>query len=441
MSATSLNRSRKWFALGLLGVAAVAGAWHFSSGMPILFGPRASAADKEAGYELFVRDWAVADAEAHGDGLGPVFNDTSCVACHFQGGAGGGGPLTKNVTNYEVFPTSRDPELHSGTIHVSATSKDLRETFDMVRQRYPIIKGGQRTVDHCTINVPDVDPLRTETIQTTALFGAGWIDRISEKAITAARRRQLFDGLVKESKLDFESISPGRPRVLADGRIGKFGWKAQFATLDEFVAAACANEVGLGTPGLKQVKPFNRPDYPDSEPDLDRKQFKQLVAFVDTLPKPVEVVPGDSAERDKAVRGKQLFGAIGCAVCHVPDLGGVKGVYTDLLLHSLDDPRPTGGSSTYGPRPPDTPPIPDEIPNPEEWKTPALWGVADSAPYMHDGHALTLETAIQRHGGDARPVREVFNKLQSDEQQAVVAFLKTLKAPPDARPAPAVAKR
>ena len=46
-------------------------------------------------------------------------------------------------------------------------------------------------------------------------------------------------------------------------------------------------------------------------------------------------------------------------------------------------------------------PLPDGHPLPEEWKTPPLWGVADSAPYFHDGGSPTLDAAIRRHEGDA----------------------------------------
>jgi len=52
------------------------------------------------GRELFHREWVPKDSRSHGgDGLGPLYNDTSCVACHSQGGPGGGGPSSKNVQN------------------------------------------------------------------------------------------------------------------------------------------------------------------------------------------------------------------------------------------------------------------------------------------------------------------------------------------------------
>src|SRR4029453_2713571 len=50
------------------------------------------------GKELFTREWIAGDPRSHqGDGLGPMFNDSSCLACHNQGGIGGGGPASKNV--------------------------------------------------------------------------------------------------------------------------------------------------------------------------------------------------------------------------------------------------------------------------------------------------------------------------------------------------------
>ena len=82
------------------------------------------------------------------------------------------------------------------------------------------------------------------------------------------------------------------------------------------------------------------------------------------------------------------------------------------------------------------PPLPDDYPKPDEWKTPPLWGVADSAPYFHDGASPTLETAIARHGGDALSVAKAYQSLPSVDQEAVVTFLRGLKAPRDAIPAP-----
>jgi CxxC motif-containing protein (DUF1111 family) len=225
-------------------------------------------------------------------------------------------------------------------------------------------------------------------------------------------------------------MPPGRPRVLPDGRVGKFGWKAQFATLEEFVAAACANEIGLGNPGMEQARPMVSLNYPEVERDLNDAQFRALVAFVDTLPRPVEVAPGDADQQHQAGRGKALFGEVGCAACHVPDMAGVEGVYSDFLLHRLDD-RSKGGGGYRETLPV---PFPEDHPLPEEWKTPPLWGVADSAPYFHDGGSPTLEAAVRRHHGDAESATAAYLALPANDRAALIEFLKTLKAPSDAAP-------
>lgn len=446
----SLAAQRRWFGLGMFGVGTFAVYWaFFSTGLPILWGPTASAAEVAQGRELFEHEWTPNDPLAHGDGLGPVFNAKSCAACHFQGGLGGGGELQHNAVGFEVLPRPGDPTFRTGTVHNFSTDPAYRESPAVLKKVYPTVKG--RTIPappptadgHCGYNpgptvIPDFDPVSTTAVQTTALFGAGWIDLLSAKAIRQNHRKRSVSGATRELALDFNGVPVGRVRVLADGRVGKFGWKAQFATLEEFVAAACANELGLGTPVSEQAKPLAAPTYAVA-PDLDKGQFRSLVAFVKTLPKPVEAVPENSAEAAAAGRGKELFASVGCAACHVPDIGGVKGVYSDFLLYSLDDPTQPGGGGggNYDRGPPpqlQLPPRPEEEPKPSEWKTPPLWGVADSAPYMHDGSARTLKDAIFAHQGDAKGVTEAYKKLTPADQAAVISFLKTLKAPPDATP-------
>ena len=64
-----------------------------------------------------------------------------------------------------------------------------------------------------------------------------------------------------------------------------------------------------------------------------------------------------------------------------------------------------------------------------EYITAKLWGVADTAPYMHDGRALTLEEAIASHGGDAEWARDRFLSMDERRQEELIAFLKTLRNP------------
>jgi mono/diheme cytochrome c family protein len=443
MRGMHLHQQRRRFGLAMGLMLVFFAFWCFSPGIPVLWGPYARASVKEAGRELFVHEWQPNDPLAGGDGLGPVFNASSCVACHFQGGVGGGGPVQHNVQIFDVHPTPRDPEMHAGIIHRYAVDSSLRETPELLHKLFPAVKGRTEVRNDyhggCAgpvrIQIPDFNPVTIGAVNPTALFGDGWIDRISAKAITNNRLGRGLAVTAKEFNLDFDFIPVGRLRVLPGDRVGKFGWKNQFATLEDFVAAACANELGLGNPLMDQAKPLGATIESAPKPDLNRSQFRSLVAFVDTLPRPVEVLPDDPKKRDTAVHGKELFGSIGCAVCHVPDLGGVQGVYSDFLLYSLEATGTQGSAGGYGEVPAEMPPLPSDLPRPDEWKTPPLWGVADSAPYFHDGRSKTLRDAILRHGRDAAEVTKAFKRLSRGDQEAVIAFLTTLKAPAEAEPA------
>ena len=68
-------------------------------------------------------------------------------------------------------------------------------------------------------------------------------------------------------------------------------------------------------------------------------------------------------------------------------------------------------------------------PHPDQWQTPPLWGVADSAPYFHDGQSPTLRAAILRHQGQARSSSEYFSEMSAYDQACLLAFLKTLRGP------------
>jgi CxxC motif-containing protein (DUF1111 family) len=202
------------------------------------------------------------------------------------------------------------------------------------------------------------------------------------------------------------------------------------------------NEIGLGTPNSKQAKPLTSPGYPDQKPDLDRDQLATLVSFVDTLPKPSARAFRSPKEAELAAHGERLFTEVGCAVCHPAKLGDLNGLYSDLLLHRVEDEqRGSGTASYYNPIPP--PPEPDprsSEPLPNEWRTPPLWGIADSAPYFHDGGSATLDVAILRHAGTAKPSAAAFQALSAEEQQALLVFLGSLRAPEQAPAVPKGAK-
>ena len=309
MFVSRLARIRRRVGLGFSVFLGLWVVWALTPGIPVLSAPRASAVVKEAGLTLFEHDWTPGDSLAGGDGLGPVFNERSCVACHFQGGVGGGGDAKHNVASFEVHPVPGRPEVMGGVLHSFALSKDCRESRTGLHDFFAVVPGGLKIVGGCRIEIRDFDPVRIHSVNATALFGAGWIDRISSKSIVHQSRSKALEAIGKELLADLNGIKRGRPRVLADGRIGKFGWKAQFATLEEFVASACANELGLGNPMMEQAKPWAHGSYTKVDPDLGPTQFRSLVAFVDTLPRPIEVIPFDANERAVVERGKTLVRA------------------------------------------------------------------------------------------------------------------------------------
>jgi CxxC motif-containing protein (DUF1111 family) len=226
------------------------------------------------------------------------------------------------------------------------------------------------------------------------------------------------------------------------------GWKADQASLEDFVLTACAVELGLEVPGRHQgVKPED-PDYRAPGPDLTKRECDALAAFVRNLPAPSENQPTTANEALAIRHGQATFDRIGCAACHRPVLGRIAGIYSDLLLHdtgyalssdgayslqrfdSADDPRsladasfPSGRDAFAGGPPSPTPA------SRREWRTPPLWGVRDSGPYLHDGRAETLEQAIALHGGEALQTKSRYFQLKPDERIGVQSFLKSLVAP------------
>ena len=88
-----------------------------------------------------------------------------------------------------------------------------------------------------------------------------------------------------------------------------------------------------------------------------------------------------------------------------------------------------GGGGFYGEEPSADPDFDGGSTSPSEWRTPPLWGVADSAPYLHDGRAATLAEAIKLHAGQAAPSANRFTGLSDVQQEELIAFLNTLQAP------------
>jgi CxxC motif-containing protein (DUF1111 family) len=198
--------------------------------------------------------------------------------------------------------------------------------------------------------------------------------------------------------------------------------------LEDFVLSACANELGLEVPGHHQAVSPLAPDMQSRGLDLTAEECAALVEYVRSLPPPVSSDPSDAQAAAAVAAGRRLFHSVGCASCHIPDLGSVRGIYSDLLLHDM-------GAELSDPGSYDTEDSAsrDHLKR-GEWRTPPLWGVRDSAPYLHDGRAPSLAQAVALHDGQGAVSAQRFRALGPGQQSQVLAFLNSLAAP---GPAPA----
>jgi CxxC motif-containing protein (DUF1111 family) len=425
------------------------------------------------GRELFAREWIPNDARSHGgDGLGPVFNDRSCLGCHHQGGAGGGSAADKNIEIITATPAggpSSGPGFFSYAFGMSMGADGFQYRFtsnppaqgglaarnrlnpaDLVQ-----IHAGFREASSVVLHRYASDPdyrvwrertpgqhgailVRTSQRNPTPLFGVGLIDAIPDEVLEAAAQRR-FPG--------WPQIK-GRVSRLPDDRIGRFGWKAQTATLREFVDSAAARELGLEVPRQHQAGDPRIPALAAPGLDMTQDECDALLAYVRSLPAPVAREPDGPKEASRIKNGKATFKAIGCANCHVPKLGDVAGIYSDLLLHDMSPQlSDTGFYGIFTARPA----AEEAVVRPavargagrrsligatlQEWRTPPLWGLRDSAPYLHNGRAQTLEEAIALHGGQGAAAAQRFARLSTGDRLQLETFLLSLTAPaPDVPP-------
>ena len=145
----------------------------------------------------------------------------------------------------------------------------------------------------------------------------------------------------------------GRPAKQKDGKVGRFGWKAQKPSLEDFALTACAVELGLNVPGHEQAGVPLKPDYKAPGLDMNQAECDALVSYLRNLPTPVERKPATAQEAVIIGAGHKLFASVGCAACHVEKVGTASGIYSDLLLHDMGP--ELGDSGSYGVFTPDAP--------------------------------------------------------------------------------------
>jgi CxxC motif-containing protein (DUF1111 family) len=201
----------------------------------------------------------------------------------------------------------------------------------------------------------------------------------------------------------------GRVNVLPDGRIGRFGWKAQTATLVEFMGEAFRDEMGVTNP-LAPDDLVNGCGAHIMKPEMDAVPLTSVVAFLNTLDPPAPAAACTTSP------GATVFATTGCANCHKPSfvVPGSNSVlnarlYSDLLLHDVGPGLADGfeQGSAKG----------------SEFRTAPLWRVSDRVHFLHDGRATTILDAILLHGGQASDAVAAFNALSAADRQALLAFL------------------
>jgi CxxC motif-containing protein (DUF1111 family) len=384
-------------------------------------------------------DEAFAEVFDAGTGVGPQLNNPSCEGCHVRDGRGElaaqSGPLVSMLLRLSVPGVARD----GGPAPVPGFGAQL-QTIGVppvpgeaeVMVTYAFTDGRYGNGDRFELRRPLFQlrnphaPLPASTLVSPRVappnFGLGLLEAVSQ---------QDLEELVDEADRNHDGIS-GRLNIVFDAinrrsTVGRFGVKANTASLKQQTAAAYNGDMGITTTlfpaesceGVYAGCARHAPEISDET--LDAATF-----YMQTL-----AVPARRNINAPRVRlGQALFTAIGCAGCHVQtlrtrELAGVPSVsnqlirpYTDLLLHDM-------GPGLADERP-------DFLASGREFRTAPLWGIGlttvvnSNAGFLHDGRARTLAEAILWHGGEAQRSREIFRLLPQRLRGALLEFLGSL---------------
>ena len=251
-----------------------------------------------------------------------------------------------------------------------------------------------------------------------------------------------YDGITGFDTSNVEGIED-------DLAVRPFGRKGEFVSVRAFDIGALQFHMGMQAEEL--VGTGVDADGDGVVNEVLTGELSAMHVFGVTLEKPIEVQRKDAGVR----AGRQLFLSTGCANCHTPlfqttdtaltlafpevptdpsanvfmsisltdkapgfrrnRVGGVTvPMYSDLKLHDMG------------------PALAETTGNPEVdplFITPRLWGVSDTAPYLHDGRALTVRDAINAHAGEGQGANDNFNLLSGADQDNLLTFLNSLRTP------------
>ncbi|MFT6288267.1 MAG: CxxC motif-containing protein (DUF1111 family) [Alcanivorax sp.] len=436
--------------------------------LPVSNLPEAQIPFFHAGKALANQPWIKAPAATDSrDGLGPVYNARTCLGCHIKGGRG---PLP-HTSEQAIFtailrlsvPGEKDPERGSRPDPVYgdqiqgqsvALSHQLRGRIppkdpdtnpepppearvylDWSEKSFEYPDGEVRAL---RVPQPRIEELGYGHLNSQARFSLRAAPAIHGMGLLAVIDQKDIDSLADPHDLDDNGIS-GRVNQVWDFERGaavpgRFGWKANRASLRITTAGAFQSDVGITNPVFSaqpctasQRRCLRTPNGNDAQGfELPERLLALTVSFVESIG-----VPVSRDQTEQTLVGRERFFTSGCAACHQPTfttkaLAGDRAhlgnqtiwPYTDLLLHDM-------GAELADERP-------DYEASGSEWRTPPLWGVGLSArvngvkTLLHDGRARNIEEAILWHGGEGDGARRRFAALDKRAREALISFVESL---------------
>lgn len=410
------------------------------------------------GFAIFRKMWAQAPSSTHAsDGLGPLFNARSCQSCHVNDGRGHppadgkasqsfllrlARPAVTDVERKQIadldvlnFP---DPTYGHQLQDKGVTGLAGEGTSVVTYSERPVTLAGGETVmlrePHYSLRDLAYGPMDPKTTLSPRiaqnLIGMGLIEAIPEDQILA-HAKPGANGI--HGKANFV-----RDPVTGQTMLGRFGWKAQNATVREQAASALSNDIGISSPDA----PNPSGDCTAAETACLKKPTGVQLNLGDTeAPDPVlpllvaytshlAVPQRRDVEDPQVLAGKAQFYRAGCADCHVPKFVTGRDAanaslafqliwpYGDFLLHDMGPGLADGqqvGLATGS-----------------EWRTAPLWGIGltkavnGQEAYLHDGRARTLQEAILWHDGEARKARDAYAAMDRNDRQKLLRFLESL---------------
>jgi CxxC motif-containing protein (DUF1111 family) len=347
------------------------------------------------------------EVEELADGIGPTFNNTSCVSCHQS-------PFNAKGAGSQIT------ELRAG--HFNGTSFVDHPGGSLIQDR-----ANDRSIQEHVLSGNEVSTLRL----TLSIQGDGFVEAIDSNTIAAIAANQ--PAAQRGTVIQVPVLEAG-----GAVRVGRFGWKNQNSTLLSFAADAYVNEMGVTSRLIQTENTSNgtsvqggafdgKPD-PAGTGEDDANDIDNFTLFMRSLK-----APPRGAITAAVTAGQTTFTQIGCAVCHVatittapagtvinagaftvPTSLGDKNIhpFSDYLLHDIgtgDGIVQNGGQGTRN-----------------QVRTAPLWGIGSRTRFMHDGASVRVTDAIARHGNQGSTARSNFNALSATNQSNVLAFIFSL---------------